>query len=208
MVPGCTHNPISELWNWLWGYVFKLFALSQRWQAYHNRQTRAVRINPQDKRKIGERCQQKMKAGSHRPQLHLWSWWVLKHPTHFSCYLPIISVKCVLVCIWIINILYSATLVSVCWPRVFSVTQHYQLNPSPVQSSYPVCPVQSSYPGCLHRRSPQIKCVWGPAWSAHTSPPGHSQMMTAASLQTHTTSCTIDGRGEGTKRRAIQLTSI
>lgn len=54
-------------------------------------------------------------------------------------------------------------------------------------------PGQSSYPVCLHRRSPLIKCVWGPAWSARTNPPFHSLMTTAASLQTRTTSCTLMG---------------
>lgn len=37
--------------------------------AYHNGETRAVRISPQDKRKTEERGQQKIKAGSHMPQV-------------------------------------------------------------------------------------------------------------------------------------------
>lgn len=61
MVPGAIHNPISELWNWLQGYVFRLFALSQWQQAHHSGQTRAV-SSPQDKRKTEERCQQKNKS--------------------------------------------------------------------------------------------------------------------------------------------------
>lgn len=88
---------------------------------------------------------------------------------------------------------------SVCLLTVFSVTQHQQSNPFPTQNSYP---------GCLHRRSPRIKCVRGPAWSVRTNPPAQSQTMTAASLQTRMTSCTIDGREEGAKMRAIELTSI
>lgn len=114
MVPEAIHSPIPELWNRLQGYAFRLFALSQQWQNHHNGQIRAVRINPQDKRKAEERCQQKIKAASHMPQVYLWSWWALKYPVHFSYRLPIIRAKCVLVYIWIMNILYSAPLLR--WP--------------------------------------------------------------------------------------------
>lgn len=191
MVPEAIHNPIAELWNcWLQGCVFRLLALSQQWQNHHNGQIRAVRTNPQDKRKAEKICQQKIKAASHMPQVYLWSWWALKSPIHFSYYLPIICAKCVLVYIWITNTLYSAPLLNACWPGV-PAAQDWQAAPSPVQGSYP---------GCLHRRSPQIKCVWGPAWSARTNPPGRARMRTAASLQTHTISCTRVGeegqRGE------------
>lgn len=109
MVPGAIHSPISGQWNWLQGYVFRLFTLSQQWQAHHSGQTRALRISPQDKRKTEERWQQKIKAGSHMPQVHLWSWWVLKYCTPFSYYLPINCIKCVLVWIWIIHSLLSIT---------------------------------------------------------------------------------------------------
>lgn len=110
MVPEAIHNHVPELWNWLQGYVFRLFTLSQQWQNHHNGQIRAVRSNPQDKRKAEKICQQKIKAASHMPQFYLWSWWALKYPLHFSYYLPIICAKCVLVYIWIINTLYSAPL--------------------------------------------------------------------------------------------------
>lgn len=167
-----------------------MFPLSQWWQAHNNGGTRAVRVSPQDKRRTEDRYQQKIKAGSHTLQVHLWSWWILKRFVHFFFYyLPIICANYIRACIWIINILRSASLLSACWPRAFWVIQCLHSNPSLARSSYPVC---------LRRRSPQIKCVWGPAWSARTSPPCRSQMMTAASLQTHRTSCTIDGEERNT----------